>query len=186
MKTPAFCRAFLAWDRGATDRLTLSPRHVGLREAAKLLAHSGDVYVWGALLVAAWFLGGKEWKAPAAALAIGLVAVEAVVVLVKTVVRRPRPEGDWGRVYRRLDPFSFPSGHAARAVMLCLLAFRMCPWWVSVPVLVWSPFMVWSRVAMGIHYVSDALGGFLIGAGITWGVIRLSAWALTLLPHAAG
>jgi len=185
METPAFFEAFLQWDRRATDRVLLPANRVWLREIAKLLAHSGDVYVCGAVLVALWFLGGRSWQAPALALATGLVVAEVAVMIVKAILRRPRPQGDWGRIYRRLDPFSFPSGHAARAMMLCLLTFRMFPWWVFAIVLAWSPFMVWSRVALGIHYVSDALGGFVLGLGITWGVIGLSAWILAILPRLA-
>ncbi len=40
---------------------------------------------------------------------------------IKFTIKRSRPEGEWGAIYRNSDPHSFPSGHATRAIMLAVL-----------------------------------------------------------------
>ncbi len=137
------------------------------------LAHSGDSPVWGALCVAAWFLGDHDWKVRALACAIGLVVTEGSVILLKTLIRRRRPPGALGGIYRRTDPYSFPSGHAARAVMLCILAWRLGPQAALAAMAIWSPLMVLSRIAIGIHYVLDVAAGALLGWGITEALLLL-------------
>jgi undecaprenyl-diphosphatase len=123
--------------------------------------------VWGALAVAAWFLGDHDWKVRAVVCALGLVVVEVAVILLKMVFRRRRPPGELGRIYRRADPYSFPSGHAARAALLCILAWQLGPVVAIVAIAIWSPVMVLSRIAVGIHYAFDVVAGVILGCGLT-------------------
>src|SRR5208337_2117831 len=113
--------------------------------------------VWIVLLAAAWVFGDDAWKLRAVVTFAGLVMMEIVVIGIKMIVRRERPPGTEGMIYRKTDPFSFPSGHAARAVLLSLLALRMGPAAAFVAIVLWSPLMVLSRIAIGIHYVLDVL-----------------------------
>ena len=122
------------------------------------LAHSGDMPIWIVLLA---------WKTRAVVTFAGLVLVEIVVIGIKMIVRRRRPPGTEGMIYRKADPFSFPSGHAARAVLLSLLALRMGPSAAFVAIVLWSPLMVLSRIAIGIHYVLDVIAGAILGAFLT-------------------
>jgi membrane-associated phospholipid phosphatase len=46
-------------------------------------------------------------------------------------------------------------------------------------ILAWSPFMVLSRIAIGIHYVFDVLAGVVMGALLTWAL-----WAVVPLVAA--
>ena len=156
-----------ALDRKLTASLTLRPSRRVSQVLALGLAHSGDSYIWAGLLVAAWFLGDGLWKARAIVAFAGLVLAELIVVVVKMLFRRARPEGTSGMIYRRMDPYSFPSGHAARATMLSLLAYYMGPEAAFAAIVAWSPFMILSRIAIGIHYVLDVLAGILLGAGLT-------------------
>ena len=103
---------------------------------------------------------------------------EIVVIVVKTLIRRRHPPGTDPDL-RKADPFSFPSGHAARAAMLCLFAGQLGPPAVFIAVAIWSPFMVLSRIAIGIHYVFDVCAGILLGC-----VLTACLWALVpLFPH---
>ncbi len=161
-------------DASLTMPLTLPPENRLAQIVALGLAHSGDSFVWAGLCALAWFLGDAQWKARAVVVFAGLVIAEVVVIGIKMCIRRPRPPGDSGRIYRRADPFSFPSGHAARATMLCLLSVVLGPEAAAIPIIIWSPFMVVSRIAIGIHYVFDVAGGILLGVLLTLALLAAS------------
>ena len=162
---------FRAIDRSLTEPLVLPRTARAARFLARSLAHSGDMPVWILLLAAAWLLGDDTWKTRALVTAGGLVLLEVVVIGIKMLIRRQRPAGTDGMIYRRTDPFSFPSGHAARAVLLSLLAARLGPAAAFIAIVAWSPVMVISRIAIGIHYVLDVAAGALLGAGLTAAVL---------------
>ncbi len=161
-------------DASLTMPLTLSPGRGFAQTVALGLAHSGDSFIWAGLCLLAWFLGNAQWKTRAVIVFAGLVIAEIAVIAIKMCIRRPRPPGEAGRIYRRADPFSFPSGHAARATMLIFLSIVFGPWGAALGIAIWSPFMVLSRIAIGIHYVFDVVGGVLLGVLLTLGLLGLA------------
>ena len=106
-------------------------------------------------------------------MATGITLTAVIVLTIKFLVRRKRPEGDWGSIYRSTDPHSFPSGHAARAMMLAVLALALGPAWLAVVLILWAPFVSVARIAMGLHYLSDVLAGIILG-GIMGAVLDLA------------
>jgi undecaprenyl-diphosphatase len=157
----------LEWDVRLSNRLRVAERPGRLRSLAALVAHSGDSWFWLLGLGLVWLVAGipREW---ALAMMIAILLTAVVVLVVKFTVRRKRPEGDWGGVYRSTDPHSFPSGHAARAVLLAVLASSLGPTWFAVLLLIWAPLVCLARVAMGVHYLSDVVAGGLLGAALGW------------------
>lgn len=154
----------LEWDRRLTARLRIAERPGPLRSFAALLAHSGDSWFWGAGLALVWLLAPGLWRWRAGILLISILVTAVLVLLIKFTVRRQRPEGEWGRVYRNTDPHSFPSGHAVRAVMLTVIALGIGPWPLALALALWAPLVVLARVAMGVHYLSDVVAGAGLGA----------------------
>ncbi len=146
-----------------SQRLRVAERPGALRAAAGVLAHSGDSWFWGAGLALVWGLGGPAVKAWALRL-LGAILVTAVLVMaLKLGIRRRRPDGEWGSIYRLTDPHSFPSGHAARAALLAVLIAAWGPAWLAPIVVVWTPLVALARVAMGVHYLSDVVAGAALG-----------------------
>ena len=86
-----------------------------------------------------------------------------IVLALKFAIRRQRPAGNWGGLYRKTDPHSFPSGHAARAALLLGLGLWLGPDWFQLAMLIYSPLMALARISMGLHYLSDVVAGYVLG-----------------------
>lgn len=136
------------------------------------LASPGPLRV-AALVVVVWL-----WSRRARRLALWVVTTMvvggALGALLKLLVGRDRPE--------LLDPvaraagFSFPSGHALNATLAAgVLLLVFLPFTRDRPVarvLLWTAAVLLvgvtglSRVALGVHWVSDVLGGCLLGVAV--------------------
>ena len=162
----------LEYDIHLTTRMRIAERPGLLRTLASVLAHSGDSWFWLAGFILIWLLGPPSWRPMVQSLVIAILLTAVLVLILKFSVRRRRPEGSWGNIYRNTDPHSFPSGHAARASMLAVLSTALVPPWLAAVLLVWAPLVSLARVAMGVHYLSDVLAGIalgiLLGVGFTW------------------
>jgi undecaprenyl-diphosphatase len=156
-----------AWLAGLPERVHF------LRPFAILLAHSGDSPLWIVGLLLTLWLGSDRWRYEAGVDLIGVIVTAGIIVLIKFAVRRPRPAGEWGQGYRRIDPHSFPSGHAARAAMLAVVALALGPAWWAAALFVWAPLVGLARVIMGVHYLSDIVVGAGCGIGCGVGVVVL-------------
>jgi len=134
-----------------------------MRLLAALLAHSGDSWFWILALGLVWYLDSGVWQYRARSMFIGVLVTALLVLVIKFSVRRQRPEGTWGGVYRSTDPHSFPSGHAARAAMLAVLGFHLGPGLHGVILMGWAGLVGMARVAMGVHFLSDVAAGWSLG-----------------------
>ena len=147
-----------------------------LNKVAAFLAHSGDSWFWGAGLALLWLIGPKPWRPQIALLFLGIFFTAVSVLILKFLIKRPRPEGEWGQVYRNSDPHSFPSGHAARAIMLTVIMLLSGFWWIGLLMALWTLLVDLSRVGLGVHYFSDILVGTQIG--IVMGFLAVFVYGL--------
>ncbi len=175
-------RSLLELDADLSERLRLDSSQSRLKKVGAFLAHSGDSWFWVAGLGVVWLAATDEWHAKAALLILSILGLAATVLAIKFTIRRRRPKGEWGTIYRATDPHSFPSGHAARAFMLAILAIFLGPAWFGVLVLVWAPLVSLARVAMGLHFLSDILAGMLVGLIAGLFVLWISPWLMSLFP----
>ena len=150
-------------DRTWHQRLALDEDDGWKRRLAIILAHSGDSWFCLLGIAIAWLIGDDFWKGWAVRVASTVVVLAVTVLLLKFSFRRARPEGTWGNVYRKSDPHSFPSGHAARATLLAVLSVGLGPIWLAVILIPWAPLVSAARVAMGLHYPTDVLAGGALG-----------------------
>ena len=146
-----------------------------------------EVILFATIVIVGLLAGGRHWRG-AAALALSVLATQAVVQALKLWVARPRPEGNGALA----DPsgFSFPSAHSASAMalylMLALIAAGLLRRHLRTAAYVAAGAVVIlvgiSRVYLGAHYPTDVVAGWLIGASIVVG----SWWMCSRLPTRAG
>ncbi|GAB3584419.1 hypothetical protein GCM10027406_30740 [Leifsonia lichenia] len=102
----------------------------------------------------------------------------AAVQLLKHTVGRARPT----EILVQSDTGSFPSGHTANAAtMVVVLAIIFPRVWVWVAGAAWAVLMAVSRTYLGAHWLSDTIGGLLLGAAIA--VIAWAPFALRLVQE---
>ncbi|MDO9131076.1 MAG: phosphatase PAP2 family protein [Anaerolineales bacterium] len=153
----------LELDARLSAQLRVAERPGVLRSLAAILAHSGDSWFWWGGLLLLWWRGDVFWKPWALTVLVSIIALALIVLPIKFLIRRRRPEGEWGALYRTTDPHSFPSGHAARAILIAVLATGLGPAWLALLLWIWAPLVSLARVAMGVHYISDVAAGMFLG-----------------------
>jgi undecaprenyl-diphosphatase len=153
-------------DEDWSARLSVAEEPGILRTVAIVVTRTGDAFPLLALLAAIFLLSGPDTRTRVLIFVLGDLLAFLATHLLKFAARRPRPEGDWGEFYRRTDPHSFPSGHSARGGVYTMTAVLLGPWWLAIGAALWGVAVAYSRVAMGVHYLSDAVVGFCAGAGM--------------------
>ena len=170
-------------DEKLSGKIRVDDQDSALFRAAALFARSGDSWFWCAVLFILWLFASGERERTLAWWG-GSIAVTALLVFfLKRLIARTRPEGEWGGVYRKTDPYSFPSGHSVRAGLIVVLAANTFhdPW-VTAAFLLWAVLMMLGRVATGVHYFFDIIGGFIIGLLIGWGWMAIQPWFFSTFP----
>jgi len=156
-------RSVIAWDAQLSNQMRVAEKPGALRAIAVLFAHSGDSWIWGPAMILLWLVSNSFWRRWEVAEFVGISVLAVLVIGIKFLVRRRRPEGEWGGIYRNTDPHSFPSGHAARAFLIAVVASGLAPAWLALLLWIWAPLVSLARVAMGVHYVSDVVAGAVLG-----------------------
>ena len=133
-------------------------------------------------IAAALLLFRRPWAALYYAIAAALSA--GCVQLLKVTVGRARPED----MLVQSDPGSFPSGHTANAATTAVaLAIIFYPRvWVWVVGTAYAVAMALSRTYLGVHWLSDTIGGLLLGAGVAvlvWAPLAFKLAAEGARPH---
>jgi len=129
-------------------------------------------------LVIRWRTG--RWWPGLAALGVGVAGVLSRLGL-SIVVRDVRPPRvDW---LVPVGGFSFPSGHAATSALvagtLAWLLGRLMPWRsarvaIAAGLGIWALLVALSRLYLGVHWVSDVLGSWLLAGAWLAGLLVLA------------
>ena len=159
-------------DEGARDALNAyAADHAGFVTAMEVLSDAGTYVVYLPLfaVLAAWLV----WRGlPRLAMFVAVTTAVGPLLnrLAKALVDRSRPV--LPEPVAQADGLSFPSGHAQSAMVAVLVlllvllplvhgrrrlaAFALAAAWVLA--------IGFSRVALGVHYVTDVLAGYALGA----------------------
>jgi undecaprenyl-diphosphatase len=169
-------------DQEFSKAFFLSEEKVMLRNFAAFFAHSGDSWFLEIGLFIIWLFTRGIWHKYSALFA-GAIIIQAVTVLaLKFLIKRRRPDGDWGAVYRNADPHSFPSGHAARVLMLTFLCFGLGITHIGWVVLFWGICVSFARVSLGVHYFIDIIAGWIIGILLARAILAIQPIIYAFIP----
>lgn len=159
--------------------------HSGLTEFMKLLSEVFDptIVIIASCLIVAFFMtaaararDGKKayWRFAATRFLISILSISGIVWIAKNLIVRARPAGSLVAE----TGFSFPSGHAAVSLVFFALLYMSLSeylsgraggiriWrWIGLILALLMPVLIgFSRVYLGVHYLSDVLAGFVFGA----------------------
>ncbi len=130
--------------------------------AARGLSHFGEHALGWVGIAAAGWLVDKPRRRQWAGVAVGAVGAHAASIVIKRVVRRPRPNDPSVQVnVGTPSKLSFPSSHATSTTAAAVLLGRLTG--LPLPAVLVPP-MLLSRVVLGVHYPSDVLAGSALGA----------------------
>jgi undecaprenyl-diphosphatase len=171
----------LAAPEGTRIDLWLAPRLVDAVLASPALESVGRVLdlVGGdtggvtVTVVVAVLLATRRHRLLAGYLLASAIGGVLLCTAVKYAVDRPRPS-TVGLLISESTP-SYPSGHATAGItvwvalgLVCLVVVRPgVRWWAAAPLIVFGPLVGISRVAMGVHWPTDVIGGWALGSAWT-------------------
>lgn len=161
-------------------------RDLWLTTVLRAVTHAGGPLFLAALALPISFAAGwrcGSWRPVVLALVAG-AGVPLILFTGKLLIGRQRPPLPYALV--DADGYSFPSGHATgtAAIMVIsawLLTRWLIPWWAG-RVAVWAvaigaTFVIgFSRVYLGVHYLSDVLSGWLLGMAWAGAVVLVGSW----------
>ncbi len=151
-----------------------APLIMGLHELSRpwldalmwLVTHTGEAGAIGVVIVlAGWFVCHHR-TLDAATVVVSFMGAVALNTLLKIVLARPRPLLFPPLVVE--SGFSFPSGHVTASVAaygaLAVFLWRQGHRGWAVVSAAWVPVVAVSRVYLGVHYPSDALGSLMFAS----------------------
>ena len=81
----------------------------------------------------------------------------------KRNVKRPENKNGIKSIIKPPDKYCFPSGHCSSSILLTLLVAQYAPSMI-IYFTIWTVLVFISRIALGMHYLSDSIGGIILGS----------------------
>jgi len=156
-----------------------TPTYVNYMKALEISCHGVP---WFALtLIAIYLFRWDEAREVQVNLLFGLIYDVMIIAFVKAVTRRNRPTGrDHADMFmtRGVDKFSFPAGHASRAIWVALFFTQWATpdmnFLFKTIISIWAGAVCVSRVLLRRHHLLDVGAGVVLGflefllSGILW------------------
>ncbi|WP_242452518.1 phosphatase PAP2 family protein [Rhodococcus rhodnii] len=142
----------------------------GAVTAARAMSHFGEHALGWVAVAGVGAVVDRSRRRQWATAAIGAVGAHAASIVVKRIVRRPRPDDPAVAVgVSTPSKLSFPSSHATSTTAAAVLMGRLTG--LPLPAVIVPP-MLLSRLILGVHYPTDVLAGSALGAASAGAVLR--------------
>lgn len=175
------------WTRFDFDFMVKLQNHIprGLDPFLSVFSYLGeaDFTVGLALIIAGWaFFKKRYWAALGW---LGIIPATLVEVFGKLLVYHPSPSSEFLRTVKTVNipeftvhtDFSYPSGHVTRTIFLVVVALLIV--WTgqksgrfktfsTIGLLAFIFIMILSRISLGEHWLSDVLGGIILGCSLAF------------------
>ena len=119
------------------------------------LGNGGFIWIAAAILL----LLSREYRS--IGISIGLAQVIGVLftnLIIKNLVTRKRPFDRLSCIVpliKKPTDWSFPSGHTTSSISASILLISALPLYIGIPALVLGLMIAFSRMYVGVHYLSD-------------------------------
>jgi membrane-associated phospholipid phosphatase len=126
------------------------------------------------LLIAAvlYHRSRRDLAAKLIALSVGNI----LTPLLKGIFARQRPDASLVHVLIHESGFGFPSGHALGIVLfvasILVLTHENKRWWAWLVSVFLAGLVGFSRLVLGVHWLSDVLFGYLVAGLWVWAVVK--------------
>lgn len=155
-------------EAGLTQRFNRVERYPAVVRAFRLISRLGDGVFWYSLMIAMYVVIGKSALPVILQMITAGLTATLIYKWLKQKTLRPRPHHQFGHIHcltAPLDRFSFPSGHTLHAVTFSLVAAVHYPMLTSL-LMPFTLAVAASRLVLGLHYPTDVLAGFVLGAAV--------------------
>lgn len=131
---------------------------------------------WGLAIICAVLFFVVKQKHIATFSALSLCFAGILNYVIKIIIKRPRPD----LMIIAENGYSFPSGHAMMSLALFgILIYFVCCYIKNKPLKIFVSFALasltlligFSRIYLGVHYLSDVLAGFSLATAIVVGFV---------------
>lgn len=164
-----------------SSRLRLSRFTGEVMEGATFFASPMATTIAVLLLTLVTLTKRDKWRIVALIIPLLFALMTLTEVYGKSVVHHPAPPFFLLKnpttvfpKYYIWEDYSYPSGHAARAIFLAVSSFYLFPFsvyrnqkkvWLTIALGFYVGLIAISRIYLGHHWLSDVVGGLLLGSG---------------------
>ncbi|MDR2146455.1 MAG: phosphatase PAP2 family protein [Tannerella sp.] len=73
--------------------------------------------------------------------------------------------------------YGFISGHSTNSFAFAMLTTLIIKrWWYTLLIFMWATLMAYSRIYMGVHFITDVIPGMIFGMLMGWGLYLVFKW----------